>query len=579
MGKSPGKWIKTLLFGKKATRTHSSKSKDSLAGNDKDCFVGKDPPALAVTSPVISEPVLVTTGRSGFIPGIEKETPSNLPNDDGVVVHQHEDISGILGPTAPNDQERLGEQQAAVKAQAAVRGFLARRAFCALKGIIRLQALVRGHLVRRQAVTTLYAMHAIVKLQAVFRGWQTRHSSIEANSKFFHGKAVGTQNVGNWKENLLRNVFIHKLLSSSPSAMPLQIHYIEGEPNSTFIWLERWTSYRIWKPVSLPKKTLDSKPQKKYIYAMETEPGKPKRIPRKNSTANITESGPTTGTSEPEKPKRNLRKVSSSAVDSMQEHPRCELVKVKHNLKKVSVELAVSNLTAEASSQTDTGTEKPIRTSRKVSGSPAEVLELELKDSTEKPKKDISPPPEEKVEKDASPVGERNPEAEGTWKSMTSEEPTDICPAVQVKQLNGTEKGENFTTINDKTPTNSKEEQACHENQKHSNRRASFSAKSEYAENGSPNTPTLPSYMAATESAKAKLRCQNSPRFGSDPIDRNGSTRRHSLPSSTNGKLSSHSPRAQRLLQASGKGGIRSDRSLSSSRDANDRPIQVEWRR
>ncbi|KAM0932675.1 putative IQ motif, EF-hand binding protein [Dioscorea sansibarensis] len=577
MGKSPGKWIKTLLFGKKTTRSHSSRTKDNLARNDKGYFGGKDPPTLVVNSPVISEPVLVSTGRSGIIPGIEKGAPSNLPNDGaGVLAYQHEDKSGNLGPTASNDQGKLREEQAAVKAQAAARGFLARRAFRTLKGIVRLQALVRGHLVRRQAVATLYAIHAIVKVQALVRGWQTRHSCIsrEVASKVFQAKAGGIKVVGNWRENLSANVFVHKLLSSSPSAMPLQIHYVKGEPNSTSIWLERWTSYHVWKPVSPPKETLDLKHQtKRHTYAMETQSARPKRIPRKNSTTNGSESGRTTGTSDPEKPKRNLRKVSSPAADSTQEHSQSELEKVKRNLRKVS------NRAADASNQTDTTTEKPSRSSRRVSSASTEVLEHGIRDSTEKPNKDIPPSLEGNPEKYASPTREKKPDAEAIQKGMAPAGPTDDCPAIQVLQINGTEKGEESTMMNGVTATNSKEGPASNENQKHSKRRSSFSAKSEYADNGSPNTPTLPSYMAATESAKAKLRTQNSPRFGSDPIDRNGSARRHSLPSSTNGKLSSHSPRAQRLIQASGKGSIRSDRSLLSSRDANDRPVQVEWRR
>lgn len=54
----------------------------------------------------------------------------------------------------------------------------ARRAFRALKGIIRLQALIRGHLVRRQAVVTLYSMLGIVKLQALVRGRKVRQSKL-----------------------------------------------------------------------------------------------------------------------------------------------------------------------------------------------------------------------------------------------------------------------------------------------------------------------------------------------------------------------------------------------------------------
>jgi hypothetical protein len=52
----------------------------------------------------------------------------------------------------------------------------ARRSFSALKGIIRLQALIRGHLVRRQAVSTLRTTWLIVKFQALVRGRNVRLS-------------------------------------------------------------------------------------------------------------------------------------------------------------------------------------------------------------------------------------------------------------------------------------------------------------------------------------------------------------------------------------------------------------------
>ncbi|GLU17120.1 hypothetical protein SLE2022_335140 [Rubroshorea leprosula] len=85
--------------------------------------------------------------------------------------------------------------------------------------------------------------------------------------------------------------------------------------------------------------------------------------------------------------------------------------------------------------------------------------------------------------------------------------------------------------------------------------------------------------MAPTESVMAKLRGQGSPRFARDVIEKNGVTRWHSLPSATNSNLRSPSPRAQRLVQASGKGAMRTDKSLSSSRDASDNGIKADWRR
>ncbi|MCI02859.1 IQ-domain-containing protein [Trifolium medium] len=73
--------------------------------------------------------------------------------------------------------------------------------------------------------------------------------------------------------------------------------------------------------------------------------------------------------------------------------------------------------------------------------------------------------------------------------------------------------------------------------------------------------------MAPTESAKARLRGQGSPRFATDVLDKNSFTRRHSLSSSINSKSGSFSPRAEKLITLSGRGVARTDKSLSSSRD------------
>ncbi|KAK7328971.1 hypothetical protein VNO77_23111 [Canavalia gladiata] len=69
-------------------------------------------------------------------------------------------IQWLTSHLPSNEEHRVDElmEESLVKAH---------RAFRALKGIIRLQALIRGHLVRRQAVITLYCMYEIVKLQAL----------------------------------------------------------------------------------------------------------------------------------------------------------------------------------------------------------------------------------------------------------------------------------------------------------------------------------------------------------------------------------------------------------------------------
>ncbi|KAH1032003.1 hypothetical protein J1N35_044177 [Gossypium stocksii] len=57
------------------------------------------------------------------------------------------------------------EDVAATRIQAAFRSYLARKALHALKGLVKLQALVRGHLVRKQATSTLRSMHALMAIQ------------------------------------------------------------------------------------------------------------------------------------------------------------------------------------------------------------------------------------------------------------------------------------------------------------------------------------------------------------------------------------------------------------------------------
>ena len=98
------------------------------------------------------------------------------------------------------------------------------------------------------------------------------------------------------------------------------------------------------------------------------------------------------------------------------------------------------------------------------------------------------------------------------------------------------------------------EEKPTIDHQRGSKRRASFPVRPEQVENGLQNTPVVPSYMASTQSAKAKF-------YGhaSDGIEKASLIRRHSLPS---GKLTSVSPRTQRAAQPSCKTGVRGEKNL-----------------
>ena len=396
--------------------------------------------------------------------------------------------------------------------------------------------------------------------------------------------------------------------------MPLYVHYEPGEPNSVSSWLERWSLTHFWKPVPQPKKILDLKSQRKLGNGQISEPqtSRSKRT-RRPYPANV-ESVSVQATSEIEKPKRNFRKVSSHPADPVQENPQIELEKVKRNLRKVHNPILENPVPSEA----ETENPKPIL-EKEISGSSHDGLEQYVSNGngSEKVKKETTPSEKlrketassEKVKKDTA-SSERAkketafngkekkektsnlPDVEAVPEPLVTKELSDLSsgdqPAADAKPpTESTNKDEivlgDQATDESKVLTEStrkeetapaenggsslKEDLTGGENQK-SGRKNYTPAKQERPENGLQSSPALPSYMAATESAKAKLRAQGSPRFGQDTTEKNNLNRRHSLPSSTNNKVSSQSPRTQRLVQAGGKGGNKSDRSLSS-RDGN----------
>ncbi|KAI3452331.1 hypothetical protein Pfo_008996 [Paulownia fortunei] len=568
MGKSAGKWIKTVLFGKKYSKSNFSKN----VTPDKKTSVKTPVEDLARNSPVISDPFQLTE-RGAENLELEKGT-SGSPCDTIALspVNQGVDSQNNNVSVPVSDAEMRRQEQAATKAQAAFRGYLARRAFRALKGIIRLQALIRGHLVRRQAVATLRCMQAIVKFQALARGRKVRLSVArpEVPKKYNMGELQDAKQVGIGansffgSEKLAINTFVRKLLVTLPTAMPLSLQYDLAEPNSAWNWLERWSLSHFWEPPARTKKIMKAKPQRKQggSQIVESEGGKSKRTIRKVSTAANGENG-ALASSEMDKPKRNPRKVASNQTELVQEQPQNELERVKRSLRKVSA----SAVAAPEKPEPETEKPQPLQSVEIVTNSaPPDVSDQEIVISSEN-------------RGDSVVVVDKLDLLEAPSKT-TMDEPVDVPhdnhPVVEthsLETLENVDTMESALTLDDELSC--KEEQSGKENHKVRKRR-SLPAKQDYPENISQNSPSLPSYMAATESAKAKLRAQGSSKLGEDGAEY-GYARRHSLPASTNGKLSSLSPRIQKPVQTNGKGGCKTNRSLTSSRD--DKVLQPGWRR
>ncbi|KAL8229161.1 hypothetical protein R6Q57_014061 [Mikania cordata] len=541
MGKSPGKWIKTVLFGKKSSKSNLSKDTTIVK---KTSMNGKPPlKDFDDDSMVISSPVPIHVG--GEHTELEKAACINLTSDAVDVLRSN------LGPRAINENEFIKLEQVAIMVQAAIRGYMARRAFLALKGITRLQAQIRGHLVRRQAVATLSCMHAIVKFQALTRGVIVRLSADNHHvfQKHTPGELVDKKRT-DFLEKLLQseklstNVFVTKLVASSHIVMPLSIQYDTTEPNSATNWLERWSASLFWELPPKLKKNPDTKPKRQQMKLQHenTELGRPKRSARRVSAPDL--DCRLVNSSENEKPKPTLRKVSSQQMESVQEQSYSELEKVKLSLRKISV-------------STFGPPEKNEIVTKK--------LEISLDKASESP--DLYASDQGTVQ-----LIEKVNEINKVMPVLPLPEQLPIPPLEEdkVKPHNVLQNDHHSAKteppeINDKVCNYSKENQKT-------KRRKSFPVKEEHQpENLLQSVPALPSYMAATESAKAKLRA-----YTMEDNAENGFVRRHSLPSST-GKLSLQSPRVQKPLQANAKGWTKSNKSQISARD--DKTLQTGWKR
>ncbi|CAA7043837.1 unnamed protein product [Microthlaspi erraticum] len=576
MGKtpSPGKWIKSLLGKKSSSRSSLEKGSEKVRSAKKEELVVKvkdnnnvtnlptDPPPVVVSSQEVAATQTVIVPDAV----IEKQPSADIEGGDDSSVNQ----SG-------NDSEEVKLEDAATKVQAAFRARQAREEFQMLKGVIKVQAVIRGHLVRRQAVATYSCIWGIVKLQALVRGKKARSldtgvqlpKTETENSETLQGSTYS------WMENPTKLSMIDKLLVSSPTSLPLKIQYTPEDPNSAKVWLERWTQLQVWTPGPVVVKSLVPKSQtkKRSFQAVETEKGKLKRGIKKPS------GGSSRSTAEIEKPKRSVRKASTLGKElSRNENDKSKQSSRKStSAVKEGYSLEVKDEKSRASlkkASLSNGLEKATRKSAEKKKDGSDSVQKES------PAAKVDASEEEEKMKDA-------PENVSKEADLEKDETSHVLDNVEQEELKTAEsidKAEEEIQEPDVQITSSENGNAASENTKPSDRRASLPAKIENHHQDDGLTQSgrkIPSYMAPTASAKARVRGQGSaPRIAQEKPEKNGTTtRRHSLPPAANGKLSTMSPRAHRLLIASAKGSMNSDRSFSSSKDIGEKSAKAEWKR
>ena len=296
-------------------------------------------------------------------------------------------------------------------------------------------------------------------------------------------------------------------------------------------WLERWTRSQFWAPLPELKK-LDSVSEEKNgcCQTDENNKGQVKRNARKAPAVRVDDGS----ISNSNRHIRHPKKESSIPLHSSKEHSR------KENEKSDTKKSRVQNV----SDRPEVANEKRKNITRKSS------------DHTVTDVKDLA------VSKSKQSDIEKTPGHQAEDEHDNNVSHTDSIAVLESCLANG--KG---GSVIEDLKCDGDNCFSSNVNHKNFQRRASLPANFINHNNKLQNTPRLPSYMAPTESAKAKLRGQGSPRFASELVDKNIINRRLSLSYSLNGKLGLFSPRSERLANMSSKGVIKTDTSLSSSRD------------
>ncbi|XP_073134003.1 protein IQ-DOMAIN 19-like isoform X2 [Henckelia pumila] len=207
MGKT-GKWIKNFLTGKKDKERGSENRRQISADGGGDETRHTIPMSLpqqrekrrwsfrrsSATAPGRQETNSVENAAASTPPAMETDVKKRaLPVATAAAADAAAAVVVQMRAAASGRGSAPVGDAAALKIQSCFRGYLARKALNALKGLVKLQALVRGHLVRKQAATTLRCMQALVNVQARARAQRLRMAAEETKfvlqNRFNHRKS------------------------------------------------------------------------------------------------------------------------------------------------------------------------------------------------------------------------------------------------------------------------------------------------------------------------------------------------------------------------------------------------------